>query len=81
MGWLFDDLRQMCLDLIDAPETKEEKAWLRAEKSKRKLEEARLQKEHAAHLKEQRKAEKLALKTAKMSLGDVAEEDAGEAKH
>ena len=34
-----------------------------------------------AHKKEQRKAEKLALKTAKMSLGDVAEEDAGEAKH
>ena len=61
MGFLFDDLRGMCLDLITVPETAEEKALAKKWKSDRREYEKKAVAEHAAKFKEERTASKAAL--------------------
>jgi|SRR5271165_4135830 len=73
MQWLFSDLRQMSYDLITIPEEKEDKDWFKNHKNERKILEKKLQSEHAAQIKEERKTAKVALKEAK-TLGDIEEE-------
>lgn len=73
MQWLFSDLRQMSYDLISIPEEKEDKDWFKNHKNERKLNEKKLQSEHATQVKEERKTQKVALKAAK-TLGDIDEE-------
>lgn len=77
MAWLFEDLRQMGCDMISIPETPEEKAMAKKWKIDRKEKERTMQAEHAATVKAERAANKLALKVAKTS---IAEGDESEMK-
>jgi len=70
MSWLFDDLRLMAYDLITIPEDAEDKLWFKQHKQTRKLEEKRIQAEHAQHLKEERAASKAALKLARSTIAE-----------
>jgi len=72
MEWLFSDLRSMCYDLISIPDEKEDKDWFKNHIKERKINEKKLQAEHAAQVKEERKTAKVALKEAK-TLGDIDE--------
>lgn len=62
MGWLFEDLREMAYDLCSQPVDAEEKRWFAEHKKERKARDKRLNDEHARQTKEQRKAEREALK-------------------
>lgn len=61
MNWLFNDLRTMAYDLITLPEEPEDKVWFKQHKIERKANEKKLQAEHAAQIKEDRKKQKQAL--------------------
>lgn len=61
MGFLFDDLRAMCLDLITVPETPEEKALAKKFKIDRKEYEKKAIAEHVERFKLEREASKAAL--------------------
>lgn len=74
MCWLFEDLRTLTYGLISIPDEPEDRIWFRAHKAQRKLDEKKLQAEHAAKNKADRAAEKAALK-AGAALGAVAEEE------
>jgi hypothetical protein len=62
MEWLFSDLRSMAYDLISDPYEPEDKAWFKTHKAERKVNEKKLQSEHAAKVKEERIQQKNALK-------------------
>ena len=72
LAWLFADLRSMGEDLISVPDTKEDKAWFKLHKAQRKLDEKKLEAEHAAQIMEEKKAAKLAMK---MQVSSIAEDD------
>lgn len=62
MEWLFTDLRFMAYDLITIPDEPDDKAWFKQHKIERKANEKKLQAEHIAQVKEDRKKQKEALK-------------------
>ena len=66
MNWLFNDLRAMAYDLISIPDEPEDKAWFKQHKIERKANEKKLQAEHNAQVKEERKKQKQALKEIDM---------------
>ena len=74
MEWLFSDLRSMAYDLISIPDEPEDKAWFKNHKNERKINEKKLQSEHAAQIKEERKNAKKALKE-EQQLDDIQEDD------
>ena len=74
MSWLFSDLRSMAEDLISIPDTPEDKIWYKAHKAQRKLDDKRIEAEHADKVKAEKKANKLALKIAKSSIAEEAAE-------
>ena len=62
MGFLFDDMRSMCLGLISEPNTKEEKAMVKAFKEQRKAHEKSATAAHKMRIA----AERVANKEARM---------------
>ena len=70
MCWLFADLRQFAEDLISIPDTPEDKIWYKAHKAQRKLDDKRIEAEHAAKVKDEKKANKLAMKMANSSIAE-----------
>lgn len=75
MTWLFDDLRGFATELISEPEDNEERALLKKWKTTRKELEKKLQIEHAAHIREEKAASKLARKLEKARLGESKMEE------
>lgn len=73
MTWLFADLRSMAEDLISIPDTPEDKIWFKAHKAQRKLDDKRIEAEHAIKVKEERKASKSALKLQQSVIMEDAE--------
>ena len=72
MGWFFSDLRSFGEELISLPDTKEDKAWFKLHKVERKLENKKLELEHAEKITEEKKASKLAMK---IQVSSIAEDD------
>lgn len=78
MNWLFSDLRSMAYDLISIPDLPEDKTWFKQHKFDRKVNEKKVQVEHATKIKEERAQQKKAMKEidnmSQMSCMDTIEE-------
>ena len=75
MNWLFSDLGSFSEDLVSIPDTADDKIWYKAHKAQRKLDDKRIEAEHTAIMKEERKVGKAALKMAQSSIAEGDEMD------